>query len=287
MRNNSFCQPIIIIGMHRSGTNMVTAMLQELGLFVGKKKEENNEALFFHQINDWLLRQSGGSWDYPKPVHNLLKNTEIRILVIDYITHVLQTPHVATYMGWDKYINYHTPANLNIPWGWKDPRNTFTLPIWLDIFPKSKVIHIYRNGIDVANSLQIRTKKALFRSKSHYPKRKWLYRMFYRKRGFTDTLRCFELSGGLSLWTDYLNEAKAHVKSLDSQAMEIKYEDFLFKPFETLKRIAYFCDLNASDKDIERVSALANKERAYAYRDKPELQVFAEQMAEKLRVFGY
>jgi len=39
--------PIVIIGMHRSGTSIVTRMLGQLGLFVGKKKDMNHEALFF------------------------------------------------------------------------------------------------------------------------------------------------------------------------------------------------------------------------------------------------
>ncbi len=30
-------------------------------------------------------------------------------------------------------------------WGWKDPRNTFTLPMWLSIFPKARVLHVLRN----------------------------------------------------------------------------------------------------------------------------------------------
>ncbi|MBK8351014.1 MAG: hypothetical protein IPL21_04765 [Saprospirales bacterium] len=39
-------QPIIILGMHRSGTTMITKMLENLGLFVGAEKEINHESLF-------------------------------------------------------------------------------------------------------------------------------------------------------------------------------------------------------------------------------------------------
>jgi len=273
--------------MHRSGTSMVTRMLEELGLFAGKRKEENNEALFFKRINNWLLRQSGGAWDYPEPIRKLLNNAEVRLLIVDYILHVMQTPRVAGYLGWDKYIHYHSPVNLNIPWGWKDPRNTYTLPIWLDIFPKSKVIHIYRNGIDVANSLKKRSKTMLARLKVLYPKRKWWYYMVPEMAGFNHTLSCVNLRDGFSLWTSYLKEARTHVNSLDAHAMEIKYEDFLVEPYSILKQLAHFCDLKATDEDIERVGSRVNKERAYAYRDKPELQAFAEQMSEQLKVFDY
>ncbi len=57
--------PIIFTGMHRSGTSMIGRMLEELGLFVGLRKDENNEALFFQEMNEWLLHQCGASWDDP------------------------------------------------------------------------------------------------------------------------------------------------------------------------------------------------------------------------------
>jgi len=47
--------PVIILGMHRSGTTMITKMLENLGLFVGAEKEINNEALFFWHINNWIF----------------------------------------------------------------------------------------------------------------------------------------------------------------------------------------------------------------------------------------
>jgi hypothetical protein len=40
--------PVIIIGMSRSGTTMLVEMLEQLGLFVGRKKTRNNEAVFFY-----------------------------------------------------------------------------------------------------------------------------------------------------------------------------------------------------------------------------------------------
>jgi hypothetical protein len=39
--------PVIILGMHRSGTTMVTKLLEEVGLFVGDRLDENHEAVLF------------------------------------------------------------------------------------------------------------------------------------------------------------------------------------------------------------------------------------------------
>ncbi|MGD9653227.1 MAG: sulfotransferase [Candidatus Dadabacteria bacterium] len=38
--------PVIVIGMSRSGTTMLTKMLDELGLYAGKKLTDNHEAVF-------------------------------------------------------------------------------------------------------------------------------------------------------------------------------------------------------------------------------------------------
>ncbi|SFR14193.1 sulfotransferase family protein [Desulfoscipio geothermicus] len=287
MQNNINRLPIIIIGMHRSGTSMLTRMLEELGLFMGKEKESNHEALFFLRLNDWLLRQSGGAWDHPEPIKHLLNNTQVRALMMDYIRYMMKTPRVVSYLGWGKYLRYRTPANLDIPWGWKDPRNTYTLPIWLDLFPDAKVIHIYRNGVDVANSLKVRAEKILVNSKALYLRRKLLYWVRPKKGGFTHSLRCVNLSGGFSLWTDYLREAQSHVRSLGSNAIEIKYEDFLADPYTSLKYICKFCELEINDEIIRQVSGKVKKGRAYAYKDKPELQTFAAQVADRLKLFGY
>ena len=57
--------PVIIVGMHRSGTTMLSQLLERLGLFTGEKKDDDYEALFFYKLNEWLLNQANASWDNP------------------------------------------------------------------------------------------------------------------------------------------------------------------------------------------------------------------------------
>ena len=285
--HHKICAPVIIIGMHRSGTSMIARMLEMLGLFVGKKKQQDHEAFFFVNINDWLFNQSGGRWDYPVPIHYILKDKEIRILVADYIKYLMKTPHIVSFLGWMKYLHYHTPFNLDFPWGWKDPRNTYTLPLWLDIFPDAKVVHIYRHGVDVANSLKVRREALLTRAKELYKSRKLLY-WFRQKTGyFTDTIRCASLEGAFSLWEEYIEEARTNIRESKKPSMELKYEDFLAEPYTTIKSLVSFCDLLATDVSIVKVAEYVKKERAYAYKDNLELKIFSEQVAERLRLKGY
>ena len=44
--------PIIVIGMHRSGTTLLTRMMERCGVFWGTVKDEYNEATCFQSINE-------------------------------------------------------------------------------------------------------------------------------------------------------------------------------------------------------------------------------------------
>ena len=66
--------PIIIIGMHRSGTTMLSKILENSGVFLGNNKDINNEALFFQKINTWVMRQVYASWDNPEPMLHMNQN---------------------------------------------------------------------------------------------------------------------------------------------------------------------------------------------------------------------
>ncbi|WP_297444278.1 sulfotransferase [Desulfurobacterium sp.] len=148
---------VIIIGMHRSGTSMLSRILGKLGIFMGWKKEQNNEALFFLRFNDWVLKQAHASWD--NPYNYTLAGPDFRELMTELANKYIKSIRRVQYLGFPDFFKYRSLKELDFPWGWKDPRNTFTLDIWLKVFPNAKIIHIYRNPIDVAESLRKRTLK--------------------------------------------------------------------------------------------------------------------------------
>lgn len=271
---------------------MLTRMLNDLGLFVGSKLTNNHEAVFFREINDWLLTQSSGGLENPGTIKYLLQDREARELYGEFVNFSMKTPRVISFLGFSKYLSYKTPQNLDIPWGWKDPRNTFTLPFWLDLFPGAKIIHIYRHPLDIASSLITRRQRGLKRLTDKHSK----YRTFYwyylaqkfiaRNRVFVD-IRGGTLEESFAIWEEYLKEARTHVDNLGERAIEIKYEDFLERPQEVLKSLSEFCELNASDNKIEEVGSKVNKSRAYAYANNPETKAYADKISDKLKNYGY
>jgi hypothetical protein len=279
--------PVIIIGMHRSGTSMMTGMLGQLGLFIGANKDNNDESNFFQRMNDWTLKQAGGSWDNPKMIDALLMNQSVRELVLDYFDYSLHSPRQLFFLGGQKYWQGQRLQNMSTPWGWKDPRNTYTLPLWLDLFPEAKVIHIYRNGIDVAESLRVRWLKDLEHVQKTYQRQKSLFALLPKFRTFPLSVRCSDLEQGFRLWEQHLERAQSHVQSLGDRAIEVKYEDFLEQPVYHLKRLADFSGVGASEATLEQIVSQVKGSRAQSYKTNQELIHFSKTVGERLKHYGY
>ena len=283
--------PIIIIGMHRSGTTMIVNLLESLGLFLGRDQNQNGEAMFFVHANRWLLHQSGGAWDHPETIETILNDAEVRALMAAYLRFLASTPRSARFMGWRAYLNRHSLLRLNRPWGWKDPRNTFTLPLWLDLFPDARVIHIYRNGVDVANSLSVRGEKRLAASLERWrrPDRRVLHSLWPQLFP-SFTTRHMSLVTGFALWETYTRQADQHIATLPPErTCTIQYETFLSTPKPLLQGLCAFVGIAPDESQIDAACKQVNPAHAYAYARNETLRQFYEQVttSPQMQRYGY
>src|SRR6201982_3509191 len=108
---------------------MVTRLLHCCGLERGRESElmpwqaDNPDGFWEHlgfvTLNDELLNQLGGAWDLPPKADENFSDPRLdplrmkaRLLIEDF-----------------------GPAQV---WGWKDPRNSLTLPFWQHLLPDLK-----------------------------------------------------------------------------------------------------------------------------------------------------
>ena len=147
----------LVLGMHRSGTSLVSGLLHQSGIIMGtpdnflpKPNKENPKGFFenfdFRQINDRFLESAGyivKDWNRefdPRSI-NLLKRIKIQRQMQKILLEYAQ-----------KYYK----------WGWKDPRQMLTCSQWYKALKatkldrKLKVIFVYRNPLSVAVSMQKR-----------------------------------------------------------------------------------------------------------------------------------
>lgn len=278
-------QPLIIAGMHRSGTSVLTTILDDLGLFTGRRVEENHEATFFLALNNWLMRQAGAAWDYPEPFADFLAHPDLVEARARQLAHIMTMPRAIEFMGFKDYLRLGDVARMDRPWGWKDPRNTFTLPVWQRIFPEAKFLVIHRHGADVASSLAVRARR-LCRDLVNEPPRmsRWGWRLPVSNNSFS---RCLDLEASMQLWESYSTTADQHAARMGGNALVLKYEPFLSDPVTEIKRVLDFAGLSASDAAIERSVGKLMREKAFKYRESAPLVALTERHKSALAAFGY
>ncbi len=282
--------PVIIIGMHRSGTSLLTRVLQQNGFFMGRGASRNEEAAFTNAVNAWIFRQASATWDRPESMDELLADEALRPWLLDYIGGIIRGPASLRFLGLRRGLRGGGLPGQTAPWGWKDPRNTYTLPLWLELFPDARVLHIVRHGVDVAESLRSRRRHALEGNIARYRRRRAAYRFSPfapKRRGFGPQARCRTLEGGFGLWLQYLARAGEHTAALEDRALTVRYEDLLSRPRRELERALTFCGLRPDPRALESTVATFRADRAHAWRHDDALRAFAAARADELARFGY
>lgn len=250
-------QPVIIIGMHRSGTTMLTRILEKTGLFMGHYKDENDESFFFVNFNKWMMKNANSSWDNPYCFNFINDNFKSHIKrVYDKRQKSL---FAIKYLGFKDYWKYKAINNIDFRWGWKDPRNTFTIDIWKEIYPKAKILHIYRNPVDVANSLKVRSMEIEDKYVQNF-KIKLKEKLLIGSAGYTDSYRIMDIREGFNLWQEYVYRALK-----EKSALHIKYEDLLFNPNYKLTEIFQFLELDVDGEKMKHISNYFDSGRRYAF----------------------
>jgi len=271
--------PVLLIGPHRSGTTLITACLEQAGLFVGAELDPNKEAQYFLRLNDWMLNQAGCRWDLPGEFERLFAHPGLRAKITEQMRRMMTSASASTYLGRKPSRGSTGVSGIGGPWGWKDPRNCFTLPVWLDLFPDAKVVFVRRHGADAAASLTTRSLSVLERWK---PRNK-----LFPSDMVTDSARCLSLDGAFMLWVDYMQAAEKNTRGLGDRLFCIQYEEFLSHPADCLRNLIAFCGLYVDERTENAIITGIRTERAFAYRSVPELMTLSGRRTAELAAFGY
>lgn len=201
--------PYIIIGMHRSGTSLLAKVLEKAGIFMGVMKDHNFEAIHFLSLNQTLLSNQNADWLDPKQID---WSSDLEYSAADlYHEHFKATGRLQKLKL----------KLTNNKWGWKDPRNTFTLNYWLHMYPDAKVIHIIREKDEVVASLQSRNKKT----------------------GEVHDERLDQKEFCEQLWSKYIGQAELYKSKLGNRFLEISYNQLVKKEKKTINELESFTNL--------------------------------------------
>jgi hypothetical protein len=275
--------PIVVIGMHRSGTRLVVDVLDRLGVFMGADRQADSESVAFMLINEDILHQCGAFWSEPMSAHFMLSEPRVAEQLAASARDALasQFDRYAGPSGW------HRSATELPSFGWKDPRNTFTLPVWKYVFPHLRVVHVVRHGVDVAASLARRHARAL-RAAAGEPVPPALTVIRDHALGILSSRRGWTLAEALTMWEQYVEKSREGCAALGERAFEIRYEALLAQPGRVVPALAEFCRVPAP-APAQQASLLDGLEqsRAFAFRREPALAEFAVSARDVLARHGY
>lgn len=210
---------VAIVGMHRSGTSLVARALAVLGLHLGEEAElvppnpANPDGYWehagFQRLNDAVLTELGGGWERPPELPSRWRD-EPRLVPLEREARaLLRSLRRAT------------------PWGWKDPRTSLTLPLWLLLEPRLRAVVCVRNPLETALSLH--------------------------RRGM------FSFSTSFALWHEYNRRVVAALPP--ARRLVIDYDALLADPASQLERLATFAGL---DRDrLADAAALVDSQRRH------------------------
>ena len=275
--------PFVVIGMHRSGTSLVSRILDKSGIMMGKDLQTDHESKFFIQLNKWIYQNAGADWARPKALEELIDYAPARKQVEEYLRIRIASSSSKKFSGRNLKNGLF---DMDSKWGWKDPRNGPSLPIWKDIWPEMKIIHVVRHGVDVAASLHSRSLKNWTEDEGRFKKWTKMYKWRSSKSPIRKGQRAATLSHALEFWAEQMDVEKKVIQSYEN-VLEIRYEDLLISPAVVLKDIWNYIGKETDEKLLREIETMVDYSRAFAYKQNEELSVFAQENKSILERFGY
>ena len=249
---------VCIGGMHRSGTSMVANMLRLCGLHLGAETDmlppglDNPEGFWesvkFRNLNDEILAALGGKYDAPPQLPKGWEEREELGPLREKAEAILRELAV---------------DGLDGHWGWKDPRNSLTLPFWLSLLPQLKVIICVRPPLEVALSERRRWEQLYVLNRpgvSSLPLYMTAWKFYdgvagalsIRPRAIPSYHSCF------TLWRIYNQEILASTSREDR--LITHYDNYFIDPEAELRRVLNFLSMEVSDEQIANSCAAVSND---------------------------
>lgn len=200
----------VLLGMHKSGTTMLSQILHDSGINMGdfdetKKYDEGNkyERLETHDLNIEILGTK--YMEHSLNVSEVVKDfSAVSPEILQKLKDFIRT----------------TDAKYN-EWGFKDPRTCLTYSIWKDVLPSHKIVAVYR-----------------------HPSELWSH---YRRQKFWHLIKYISICWkSMNAWYVYNREVLNILKATAEPFFLAEYNQFMLKP-EIFKSLCEFTQTALKD----------------------------------------
>ncbi len=145
---------VIVMGMHRSGTSLITKIINMMGCTLGSeekliKADQYNlkgywENLDMVNLNDKLLYSIQCSWWKVSTIDIYRASTEVKKDFLEEFKKIIET------------------FDNTYPWVIKDPRLVLTFPLWKEYADNFHFVFVSRDPLEIALSLHNRNNMPLY-----------------------------------------------------------------------------------------------------------------------------
>lgn len=199
----------VILGMHKSGTTMISQILHKSGINMG-------------QFDESISYDNGNQYER---YDTQLINMEIigcgEAHSLDVISHVKDLPVYSGIPDKIKKLVFELD-NQYSNWGFKDPRTSLSYSVWEKCLPPHKVIYIYRDPLEIWHHYR-----------KYIPRRKVIQRI---KQGYK-ALRAWQIHNCMLL---------KHFKENHHHSCILNFSDFMESTSE-LNRLSEFVGIDLID----------------------------------------
>jgi len=224
---------LIVAGMHRSGTSLVTQWLHRCGLNVGEEllgkgignDDGHYEDMEFYNFHRNLLRSKNlpDSGFVEIPVSRMTESDKNNAMAL---------------------IGKKNSSNLE--WGWKDPRTCLFLPDYNQLIPNAHYIVVFRSFQSTVSSVITREHKVLHSADREEVHSGFFTKFLKRRRLSQEIKNLSKVQAGslLSIWMLYNKEILKFLNTIDLEKyLVVNYESLLkndTKVFSRLEKIWNF-----------------------------------------------
>jgi len=214
--------PIILYNASHSGSRLLTRILAEMGVFMGAHLNDSEDSLDMAELVEHVVLEHAPDFSRLFADGDLV----LEALALNAV---------------ESHLEGRPPGAR---WGWKLCETGHVLPVIARLFPTAQVIHLIRDGRDVAFSPFVAPKHRYWR-KIYFSAgelKSW--------RGLPMTQRAYRNNGALfnaARWVNSVTLGRGHGLMLGERYLEVRYEELVAQPHAVAARLAAFLGLSAPD----------------------------------------
>jgi hypothetical protein len=260
--------PVIVYNKSHSGSRLLARLLAEGGVFMGAQRNASEDALPVFDLVDALVRAH-----YPDYSRLWSGGAEAR-----------EAAELAR-RSFERHLAGFDRASAG-PWGWKLCESAYAMPVFAHLFPRARVIHLVRDGRDVAFC-------------DHRGPDSPFWRKIYFDTDRIATWRGLALTGpayrrrshryNALHWSNAVRVGRAYGSMLGARYLEVRYEDLCTDFAPVAARVLRFAGAPRAADAIERIAPTVRQDSLGKHRRAParaQREVVGIAKAELLS-FGY